>query len=136
MEWEFTAQEVVRGETDYGLMEFRRDLGVELDMNLPARSAVERDRTFRLAYDLCHWMATERAFDDFLQGIAGDPEAMRLAHALRAPMRPNVEMLGAILQRMINEAIARGMTVEAAVAHVGKVHAEAARARPEQGHDA
>lgn len=132
MEWAFTAQDVVRGETDYGLPEFRRDLSIELDMNLPARLPEERERIFRLAYDLCHWMATERSFDAFLEDIADDPEAMRFAHTLRDPMAPNVEMLGAILQRMINGGIARGMTVKAAAAHAGEVHAEIARTMPER----
>jgi len=122
MEWEFSAQQVVRGECAYGLVDFRHDLAAELDINLPG-SASERARNFRLAYDLCYWLATERSFADFAEALAGEPGALRLAHALREPMRPNVDMLAAILQRMINEGIARGLDLESAVDAAAREHA-------------
>lgn len=134
MEWEFSPQDVVRGRCDYVLEDFRRDLATELRINLPRNSVAESEQDFRLAYDLCYWMATERPFARFLDDLADDPDAIRLAHALREPMRPNVEMLGAILQRMINDAIAGGMDVDGAVERVALAHAAICGNSPGAGH--
>lgn len=131
MEWEFSPDDVVQGKCAYGLAEFRRDLAEELRLNLPAADEATRSRCFRLAYDLCHWLATERPFSDFVGELADDPDATRLAHDLHDPMQANVPMLGAILQHLIMDRVAAGLSLDEAVRDAATTHANMVAGGPE-----
>lgn len=133
MEWDFSPEAVVQGDSDYGLADFRRDLAEELRLNLPPADPDTHQRTFRLAYDLCHWLATARGFSDFLGELADDPEATRLARFLHDPMQANVPMLGAILQRLIMDRVAAGLSLEDAVRDAAAAHAAIVAAAPPVG---
>ncbi len=73
MQWEFTPEQVVKGEADYGLAEFRRDLKVEVQMNLATGMEAFAGQVFDLIYDLCYWRATGREFADFAATLADRP---------------------------------------------------------------
>ncbi|GAB4182172.1 MAG: hypothetical protein Fur0039_26850 [Rhodocyclaceae bacterium] len=124
MEWDFTAEDVVKGDALYGLREFRDDLAQELRMNLGPASEEELRRAFLLTYDLCYWLATGKPFEEFLDGLAEDPAAIRMAKMVKEPMERNVEMLGAILQRLIMDRVEAGMPLESALAAVDAHHRE------------
>lgn len=128
MEWEFTPQQVVRGESAYGLEEFRRDLCEEIRHNLPGMGEAELDSVFRLVYDLHYWLATGNPYPEFEREFQQQPKLVMLLRAVHAQSAGNVEMLGAILQRTIMDAVASGAAVEEAVARAAEIHHQAAAA--------
>lgn len=130
MEWEFSLEDVVKGEARYGLENFRADLAAELRMNLAPASEKEFVRAYGVTYDLCHWLATGRSFPDFLVELGDDPAATRLAHTVREPMADNVAMLGAIMQRMIMDRVEAGMPLDAAVHDAAEEHGRIAANLP------
>lgn len=116
MEWEFTSQQVVKGEIDYGLGEFRRDLAQEVRLNLPpGTDQAEGEKLFALVYDLYYWLATGRELADFEREVDADPYLLAFVRMVHRHSGTNVEMLGAILQRSIMDGVEAGMPLEAAV---------------------
>ena len=130
MEWEFTPQQVVRGEVAYGLQEFRKDLAREVGMNLGAAAAEELERTYDLTYDLCYWLATDKAFEEFSSQFKHDPPTRLLLESVKPHMDRNVQMLGAVLQRLIMDRVEGGTSVEQAVQQVAEYHRAVAGRRP------
>lgn len=122
MEWEFTAEQVVKAEVAYDLAAFRRDLAEEVRMNMDGADEAQRMRAYNLIYDLCHALATNRALDEFLAAYAFDPPACAFLRELQPLMGGNVEMLGSILQRMIMDRIESGLVLEQAVEAVAAEH--------------
>lgn len=134
MEWEFTAEEVVKTEVGYGLADFRRDLGEEVRMNLGRADKVQQQQTFDLVYDLCYALATNRRLEDFLAAYAFDPPTCEFLREIRPMMDANVEMLGAILQRMIMDGVEQGIPLDQAVGAAAARHGEVVRPGCRQGH--
>jgi hypothetical protein len=130
MEWEFTSAEVVRGEVGYGLPEFRRDLGEEIRANLPGLDDPELDRLFRTVYDLHYWLATGNEYREFEGQYADQPKLLPLLRAVHAQCTANVEMLGAILQRLIMEGVEAGAPLEQALQQAAQRHARVAAEMP------
>jgi hypothetical protein len=122
MEWEFTSADVVRGEVGYGLPEFRRDLGEEVRANLPGLDDPELDRLFRMVYDLHYWLATGNEYGEFEDQYADQPQLLPLLRAVHAQCTANVEMLGAILQRLIMDGIEAGAPLEQALDQAARTH--------------
>jgi hypothetical protein len=115
MQWEFSPEQVVKGEVSYGLANFRADLATEVEMNSPGASSGERGATFDVLYDLCHWLARGQALEGFLEKYAFDPPTCEFLRDVAAAMRPNADMLGAILQRMIMDGVEGGMSLDDAL---------------------
>lgn len=127
MQWEFTPEEVVRGEVDYGLEAFRRDLFEEVAANLGSDDEAFVQHSFDVIYDLCYWMATGREFADFAAVIEEDsPLDAHVLQAIKEHMRDNITMLGAILQRLIMDGVEQGMPVEQAVTRAAQRHSQVA----------
>jgi hypothetical protein len=122
MEWEFTPEQVVKGNVGYGLESFRDDLAREVRSNMADIPQADQEQAFHMVYDLCHWLATGRNFEAFVAGFSESPFADALLRSLRDPISPNVEMLGAILQRLIMERIESGLPLERAVSAVEEFH--------------
>lgn len=122
MEWEFTPEQVVKGEVGYGLEDFRRDLAVEVRTNMGDMEDADFHGVYQLVYDLCYWLATGKTFEDFVEAFQHDPPTYRFASCLRDSMQDNVGMLGAILQRLIMDRVEGGQPVEAAVDSVAAFH--------------
>ncbi|MGB5079119.1 MAG: hypothetical protein WBO23_00055 [Burkholderiales bacterium] len=122
MEWEFTPEQVVKGEVGYGLESFRDDLAREVSGNMAAIPRAGQEQLFHLVYDLCHWLATGRDFEAFVADFSESPFADAMLRSLRDPISPNVEMLGAILQRLIVERVDSGLPLERAVSAVEELH--------------
>lgn len=121
MEWKFSAEQVVKGEVEYGLDAFRRDLMREVGMNTGGDARAVRE-TGDLVYDLCYWRATGKGFEDFLASFRHDPPTTEFLRAVNEHMDANVQMLGAILQRLIMDRVETGMPLEHAIQDVARHH--------------
>lgn len=126
MEWEFTPQQVVKGEVGYGLDEFRHDLMQEVSLNVPGIGDEQLHRIFALAYDLCYWLATGKDYDEFEERFE-DINMLMFLRTLREHGQGNVEMLGAILQRMIMDGVEASLPLEEAVEQVAVHHQQMVR---------
>jgi hypothetical protein len=126
MEWEFSPDQVVRGEVGYDLAEFRRDLANEIAANLGALTPEQFQRTYGSIYDLCYALATGRDGGDVIRSLAFDPPLAEMLESLVEPMRTNADMLGAILQRSIAGHVAHGMSLEQALALAASEHRQIA----------
>lgn len=123
MQWDFSAQEVVRGEVGYGVPEFRRDLYREVRENTLGWLDEEAvGGCFDVIYDYIYWQATGRPPDQFPM-TPGAPVGPEFLASIREPLAPNIEMLGAILQRLIMDGVERGLPVEEAVGEAARLHA-------------
>lgn len=129
MEWEFTPEQVVRGEVGYGVAEFRHDLANEVRRNLGAADALQVTRSFNLLYDLCHAQATNKDFEDLLTAYAFDPPTCEFLREMQPLMADNAAMLGAILQRQIMDRVEAGMPLDSALADVAREHGALADGR-------
>jgi hypothetical protein len=123
MQWEFTVEDVVKAQADYGLQDFRHDLAQELRSNLGPIDEAQLTRSFNLVYDMCYALATEKNFDAFLEGYAYDPPTCQFLTELKPYMRDNAAMLGAILQRLIVDRVEAHMPLEQAVEDAAQWHA-------------
>lgn len=121
MEWEFTPEDVVKARAAYGLDVFRRDLAEEVRMNM-AGNDMQQTRAFNLIYDMCYALATNRQLEEFLTAYAFDPPTCEFLREVAPMMSGNVEMLGAILQRMIMDGVEQGLPVEQAVSEAAAQH--------------
>ena len=130
MEWEFKPADLLRGEAEYGLAEFRRDLAQEIHANLPGLDEPELDRLFRVLYDLHYWLATGNEYTAFEAQYAGQSRLIQMLRAVHAQSAANVEMLGAILQRLIMDRVAAGVPLEHAVEQAAQLHELAAAVSP------
>lgn len=126
MHWDFTAEEVVKGQVAYGIAEFRRDLYREVLVNtkgwLNGEGALD---CFDVIYDYTYWLATGRRPEAFTL-MPEAPVDMAFLEGIRETIVPNVAMLGAILQRLIMDGVEEGLGVDAAVSAAARRHANAA----------
>lgn len=123
MEWEFTPDEVVRGDVDYGLEQFRNDLWQEVRQNTGDMEVLQQRKIFDAMYDLCYWVATGNDFDDFLATLNQESFFPGFFSSIREHLEVNITMLGAILQRMIMDRVeGQGMPLEAALKEVDALH--------------
>jgi len=129
MEWEFTAEDVVKGRVGYGLADFRQGLAEEVRQNMGGDSDVLA-RTYHLLYDLCYALATSKDLEAHLTAYAFDPPTVQFLRELAPVMSANVDMLGAILQRQIMDRVEAGMPLESAVAEVAEWHRQTVAEQP------
>ncbi len=130
MEWEFSAAEVVKGDAEYGLAEFRQDLCEEVRSNLPGLDDPELDKIFRVVYDMHYWLATGNELAGFGSQFSDQPKLLPLLRAVHSHSAGNVEMLGAILQRLIMDGVTAGVPIEHAIEQAAELHARAAAQSP------
>ena len=128
MQWDFSPEDVVKARADYGLADFRRDLAEDVRMNLPPADAQQEQRSFNLIYDLCYALATSKELDSHLGAYAYDPPTVEFLREIEPMMTDNVEMLGAILQRLIMDRIESGMALEQAIEDTAAWNAKLAAA--------
>ena len=133
MEWEFTPQQVVKGQIEYSLTDFRQGLAEEVRQNVTGDTDVFT-RTYHLLYDLCYALATSKNLDAHLAAYAYDPPTVQFLRELAPAMAGNVEMLGAILQRQIMDRVEAGMPLESAVAEVAEWHRQTVAEHPPAMH--
>lgn len=123
MEWEFTPEEVVKAEVDYGLEQFRADMLAEVRINTGDMEDVQQRKMFDVMYDLCYWVATGNDYDDFLASLDQESFLPGFLASIKQHLEPNIVMLGAILQRLIMERVGgQSMPLEAALTEVDELH--------------
>lgn len=123
MEWEFTPDEVVRGEVDYGLENFRADMLEEVRLNMGGMESVVPEKVFDVMYDLCYWVATGNSYDEFLATLDQDSFFPNFLDSVREHLEPNIRMLGAILQHLIMERVdGQSIPLEEALRQVDELH--------------
>ncbi len=123
MEWEFTPEEVVKTEVDYGLEQFRRDMFEEVRLNTGDLDAGQQQQIFVVMYDLCYWVATGGKYEDFLATLDQDSFLPSFLASVKDMLVPNIEMLGAILQRLIMDRVeGEGMPLDEALKQVAEYH--------------
>lgn len=130
MNWDFTPADVVKGRVDYGLEHFRHDLMVEVGMNVPGLDRPELDRMFALIYDLTYWLATGKDFDEFAAQFESSGFTQAFLEQVRCDGQGNVDMLGAILQRLIMDRVESGFGLDGALADVARFHSSVASLDP------
>ncbi len=123
MEWEFTPEQMVKGEVDYGLEQFRADLLEEVKMNTGQIEDVQKLKIFSAMYDLCYWVATGNDYDEFLATLDQDSFFPNFLASIRDDLEPNIVMLGAIFQRLIMDRVeGQSMPLELAIKEVDALH--------------
>ncbi len=105
MKWDFTPEQVAKGEIEYTLEEFRADLMGEVKENFSDKNPDEVDSLFTLAYDVCYCSALRHDLQNLLdhcqqQGFGIDMQFLEL---IRDSNTDNTEMLKAIFAKKIAE---------------------------------
>lgn len=123
MEWEFTPEEVVKAEVDYGLEQFRADMLAEVRINTGDMEEAPQKQMFDVMYDLCYWVATGNDYDDFLASLNQESFLPGFLGSVKQHLEPNIVMLGAILQRLIMDRVeGESMPLEMALKEVDELH--------------
>jgi hypothetical protein len=124
MQWEFTGEQVVRGEVDYSLEEFRKDFYAEVKDNFPEYDKQALDSMYRLAYDVCYCMASQRDLGELLahckqKGIKADLKYLEL---IRNSNLANIDMLKAIFAHKVSEFMDEGLSSSDALKKLDEYH--------------
>lgn len=123
MEWDFTPEQVVKAEADYGLEQFRLDMFEEVRLNMNQMDDAQQRKIFDVMYDLCYWVATGGDYDDFLAGLDQESFFPSFLDSIKEMLAPNIIMLGAILQRLIMERVdEQTIPLEEALKQVDEYH--------------
>lgn len=123
MEWDFTPEQVVKAEADYGLEQFRLDMLEEVRLNMNQMDDAQQKKIFDVMYDLCYWVATGGDYDDFLMGLDQESFFPSFLGSIKEMLAPNIMMLGAILQRLIMERVdEQTIPLEEALKQVDELH--------------
>ena len=124
MKWEFTGEQVVKAEVDYSLEEFRGDFYLEVKDNFPEYDKKALDSLYRLAYDVCYCVATQRGLGELLKhckqkGIKADIKYLEL---IRDSNLENIDMLKAIFARKVSEFMDAGLNSKDALNRLDEYH--------------
>ena len=124
MEWTFTAEEVVKGEVDYSIEEFRKDLFEEVKSNFPEYTKSEMDTMYGLAYDVCYCIATSQDLNDLLKhlqdkGLKVDKNYLEL---IRDSNLSNIDMLKGLFARKVADFMDEGCSSEEALKKLDEYH--------------
>jgi hypothetical protein len=124
MKWEFTGEQVVKGEVSYSLEDFREDFYLEVKDNFPEYDKKALDSIYRLAYDVCYCAATKRELDELLKhfkkkGIKADLKYLEL---IRDSNLENIDMLKAIFARKVSEFMDAGLSPADAMKKLEEYH--------------
>jgi hypothetical protein len=123
MEWEFTPEQVVGCQVDYGLEQFRADMLEEVRMNMGEMPDAQKLTVFSTMYELCYWVATGNDYDEYLATLDQDSFFPHFLASIRENLEPNIVMLGAILQRLIMDRVeGQSMPLEHAIREVDELH--------------
>ncbi len=124
MEWTFTGEQVVKGEVNYSLEDFRQDFYAEVKDNFPEYGPQDLNTMYRLAYDICYCTAARRDLADLLEhcrgkGIKADLKYLEL---IRDSNLANIAMMKAIFARMVSDFMNEGFSSEEALKKLDEVH--------------
>lgn len=125
MEWEFTPEEVVKAEVDYGLEQFRADMLEEVKLNMSQMDSEVPEKVFNVMYELCYWVATGNNYDEYVDSLDQETFFPGFLASIKQHLEPNILMLGAILQRLIMERVeGQSMPLDQALKEVDELHSQ------------
>jgi len=124
MKWDFTCEQVAKGETAYTLQEFREDYRSEVKDNFDDYDSEQLDAIFPLAYDVCYCTAVRQDLNTLLKhcedkGLEVDIKYLEL---IRDSNLENIEMLKAIFAKKVSEFMEEGLDAEAALRRLDEYH--------------
>ena len=124
MKWNFTGEQVVKGEVNYSLEEFRKDFYEEVKDNFPEYGTEELDSIYRLAYDICYCTAARRDLGALLEycrekGLKAD---MKYLELIRDSNLANIDMLKSIFARKVSEFMDEGLSSDDALKKLDEYH--------------
>jgi hypothetical protein len=135
MNWDFTGEQVVKGEVAYSLEEFRKDLYAEVRENFSDYDTKELDGIYQLAYDVCYCTATQRKLGELLahckkMGVQADLKYLML---IRDSNLNNIDMLKALFARKVSEFMDAGASGEEALKKLDDYHRQVLTAAEDKG---
>jgi hypothetical protein len=135
MKWAFTSEQVITGEVEYSLEEFRRDLYQEVRDNFADYSKDKLEGMFRLAYDVCYCEATQGNLAGMISHYQekGLPVDLKYLELIRDSNRDNSAMLKAVLARELAKHMQSGLSSEEALTRFDEYITKVASRMPEPG---
>ena len=124
MEWDFSPEQVVKGEIDYTLQEFRQDYHSEIEDNFDDFDPDQLSVIYSLAYDVCYASAIRQDLKTILAHWTSKGVQVDLAYLelIRDSNLANIEMLKAIFARKVSEFMDVGLDAEAALKKLEAYH--------------
>jgi len=124
MEWDFTCEQVAKGDVAYTLQEFREDYLSEVKDNFDDYDPDQLDAIFSLAYDVCYCTAVRQDLNVLLKhcldkGIQVDIKYLEL---IRDSNLENIEMLKAIFAKKVSEFMEEGLDAKASLKKLEEYH--------------
>lgn len=129
MKWQFTTEQVAKGEVRYGLEEFRRDFRNEVNENFSDYSKQDLEIMFHVAYDVCYCCAVRQELAQLLEHCRnrGLKVEMKFLELIRDANLENIEMLKAVFACKVAAYIKEGLSNEDALKKLEEYHAEILR---------
>lgn len=124
MQWDFSREQVVAGEVGYTLEDFRKDYFEEIKANFPEFDDREADRMFRIAYDVCYCVATNRELSELVKHLRKKKVSSDVAYLelIRDSNAENIAMLRAIFAAIVSGYIKEGLSSREALLKLDEYH--------------
>ena len=124
MEWDFSAEQVAKGEIEYTLENFRDDFRNEVRANFPDYDQKDLEVMFHLAYDVCYCAALRQDFKELLshcrdKGVNVD---MKYLELIKKSNSENIEMLKAVFAIRVSEFMDEGLNNRDALKKLEEYH--------------
>lgn len=135
MKWIFTPEQLMKGEVEYGLEEFRSDLYREVKENFSDYSTDKLDGMFRLAFDVCYGEATRGNLSGMISHYQekGLPVDSKYLELIRDSNRDNIAMLKALLTRELAKKMQSGLSREEALKKFDEQSKKVTSTMPDRG---
>jgi len=126
MKWDFTYEQVAKGEIDYTLQEFRKDYFSEVKDNFDDYDPEQLDAIFSLAYDVCYCTSIRQDLNILLKhcGDKGLQVDIKYLELIRDSNLENIEMLKAIFAKKVSEFMDEGLDAEASLKKLEEYHSK------------
>jgi hypothetical protein len=127
MQWDFSREQVIAGEVGYTLEVFRKDYFEEIKTNFPEFEDHEADRMFRIAYDVCYCVATNRELSELVKHLRKKKISSDVAYLelIRDSNIENIAMLKAIFAAIVSGYIKEGLSSREAMQKLEEYHKSA-----------
>lgn len=131
MKWEFTCEQVARGETEYSLEVFRDDYRREVEENFDDFDPEQLDVIYSLAYDVCYCCAVRKDLKTLVRHYTGKGVKVDLQYLelIRDSNLENIDMLKAIFAKKVSDFINEGLDAEASLEKLEEYHSRVVSAQ-------
>ena len=114
MNWDFTSEDIIKGDADYSLRDFEKDLKDEVKLNFPDLNEKELNSVFNFIFAVCLCVALDYDIRDLLDEY--ETIKFELLEAIKYQNEENIDTIRAILQRAYLDFIDQGFTEKEAAA--------------------